>query len=57
MTPTEQDRLREGMKPRMKDFTTPEWRFYFSFLLGRDVTTAETDAFLRDEIEQKERVA
>jgi hypothetical protein len=46
----EAHRLREGMR-MLTRATTYDWRFYFSYLLGRPVTLAETDEFLRAENE------
>jgi hypothetical protein len=51
MSPVEQQRLRDGMAFARQHATTHSWRFYFSYLLGRPVTLAETDQFLREEAE------
>ena len=47
MTTFEERRLSEGMKVPTGPYTTLAWRAYFRYLLGRDVTLAETDQFLR----------
>lgn len=52
MTEIEQHRMREGMKT-IKKATTHDWRFYFSYLLGRAVTLSETEQFLREEAQRQ----
>lgn len=45
----------------MKRCSTHDWRYYFTYLLGRTVSLVETDAFLREEADaqrtQQELVA
>lgn len=48
MTPLEEHRLREGMQT-LRRCSTHDWRFYFTYLLGRSVSLAETESFLQDE--------
>jgi hypothetical protein len=48
LSPIERERLREGMQA-MKRASTHDWRFYYSYLLGRPVTLEDTDRFLREE--------
>lgn len=55
MTPFEQRYLRESLRYVRRDFTTHDWRFYFTHLLGRDVTLQETDSFLRAEADIQQR--
>ena len=52
MTVFEERRLADGMKVSTGPYTTLAWQAYFRYLLGRDVTVAETDQFLRDEARQ-----
>jgi hypothetical protein len=47
-SPIERQRLREGMRA-ISRASTYDWRYYYSYLLGRPVTLEETDQFLRDE--------
>lgn len=53
MTEMEKQRAREGLQnwKQRPNISTHEWRFYFSYLLGRDLTLQETDTFLRAEAE------
>lgn len=44
----EQHRLREGMHT-VRRLSTHDWRFYFTYLLGRPVSIAETERFLQAE--------
>lgn len=44
-------RLRDGMHS-VKRATTHDWRFYFSYLLGRHVSLQETEEFLVTEHQQ-----
>lgn len=53
-SPVEQERLKTGIA-RLHKFTTYEWRYLFEHILGRPVTLAETDQFLREDFaEEKE---
>lgn len=47
-SPIERQRVREGIA-RVRDYSTHEWRQYFSYLLGRPVSLEEADEFLRSE--------
>jgi hypothetical protein len=53
-TEAERHRLREGMR-FLQRATTHDWRYYYSYVLGRPVTLQETDQFLREEAEQNQK--
>lgn len=48
ISPIERERLNTGIG-LIRGFSTEHWRMYFSYLLGRHVSIAETDAFLRED--------
>lgn len=47
LTAHERHRLKGGML--LRTLSTHDWRAYFTYLLGRPVTLAETDQFLTQE--------
>ena len=47
MTPLEIARVQDSTA-YIHHMTTPQWRDYLAYLLGRPVTLAETDEFLRN---------
>lgn len=54
LTDAERHRLREGMR-FLQRATTHDWRYYYSYILGRPVTLQETDEFLRAEADRTRR--
>ena len=47
MTPLEFHRIKDSTA-YIHNMTTPQWRDYLAYLLGRHVTLEETDTFLRN---------